>query len=198
MQVYQHDANATCFSLLPAFEYLVRSSDHDAFQSATVSSLLSRPSSCASSHSRWCRVCKHTAPMSCLQTHRPDVVFANTPPRCRVCKHSAPMSCLQTHRPDVVFANTPPRVCKQPVPTVSSRVKYASVTVGASDALYGVQNDADTISRPCAFHWNILVPPTAWGPHLDITGGPMYRADPLWPPLQSLRNVALWATHVSL
>jgi len=97
---------------------------------------------------------------------------------------------------DVTFGNKPGG--EPPVPSVSVRLKHATVTVGSSDTSYGVQIEADAISRPCAFHWNILVPPTAWGPHLDIAGGPMYRADPLWPPLQSLRNVALSATHVSL
>jgi hypothetical protein len=95
---------------------------------------------------------------------------------------------------EVTFGNKP----GGETPSVSARLKHVSVTVGSSDTSYGVQIEADTISRPCAFHWNILVPPTAWGPHLDIAGGPMYRADPLWPPLQSLRNVAFSATHVSL
>lgn len=57
------------------------------------------------------------------------------------------------------------------------------------------------ISRRCAFCWNISVPPTAWGPHLDVTGGPMYRADPLWPPPQSLcgmRPAQAPVPHVSV
>lgn len=105
---------------------------------------------------------------------------------CRRCKRLK--SRLATNRPASV---------SRPF-AVSACMKQANVTVGSSNTSYGVQIAADKTSHPCTFHWNILVPPTAWGPHLDIAGGPMYRVDPLWPPLQSLRNVALSATHVSL